>query len=249
MVKLIDVTSHVKTRGRPTVKQMPELLDAGIDVIVNLLPGIDEMMVKWPKLYVHVPMPDGKFVHEGQVNFAVQGLGRGSPPSAARGASHYGPPTTAASLMGAAAFAYAAKIFGSRSEKELAAFGQDLGLRARQAWQWAASNPDVTYYNNDDVRQPGSKGLAAGQQEMDEEGRRQARFEAALHLFNLTGQAEYRAYLDANFEQVEPTYGPTQWSLDAYESLLVYSDLSHIAPAVRQRIREKFRSGILGAPY
>lgn len=74
MVKLIDVTSHVKTRGRPTVKQMPELLDAGIDVIVNLLPGIDEMMVKWPKLYVHVPMPDGKFVHEGQVNFAVSSI-------------------------------------------------------------------------------------------------------------------------------------------------------------------------------
>ncbi len=52
----------------------------------------------------------------------VQGLALGSPPSAATGASYYGPETTAASLMSAAAFALAAKLFARRPEPELQAF-------------------------------------------------------------------------------------------------------------------------------
>ena len=47
---------------------------------------------------------------------AFRGWLRGSPPSSATGPSYYGPATTAASLMGAAAFAYAAKIYSARSE-------------------------------------------------------------------------------------------------------------------------------------
>ena len=49
----------------------------------------------------------------------VQGLAHGSPPSAATGPSYYGPATTAASLMGAAAFAYAAKIYSARPDADL----------------------------------------------------------------------------------------------------------------------------------
>lgn len=76
MVKLIEVTPHVFTRGRPAVKQIPELIDSGIDVIVNLLPGFDEMMVKWPRLYVHSPMPDGKYVVQSAVDLAVDTITR-----------------------------------------------------------------------------------------------------------------------------------------------------------------------------
>lgn len=70
-MKLIKITNHVFTRGRPTVKQIPELEEFGIDVIVNLLPGFDEMMVKWPRLYVHAPMADGKYVDKPSVDLAV----------------------------------------------------------------------------------------------------------------------------------------------------------------------------------
>jgi len=41
-------------------------------------------------------------------------------------------------------------------------------------------NPDVLYFNNDDSKQPGSKGLASGQQEMSATDRLRAQFEAAV---------------------------------------------------------------------
>jgi len=71
----------------------------------------------------------------------VQGLDQASPPSAATGPSYYGPATTAASLMGAAAFAYASKIYSARTGETLRRYGYDLATRAKQAWDWAIANP------------------------------------------------------------------------------------------------------------
>jgi hypothetical protein len=94
--------------------------------------------------------------------------------------------------MGAAAFAYAAKIYSARSEADLRAYGADLATRAKRAWDWATANPSVLYYNNDDERQPGSGGLASGQQEMDDAERLFAKFEAAVYLYELTHDANYK---------------------------------------------------------
>ena len=108
----------------------------------------------------------------------VQGLAGGSPPSTASEPSYYGPPTTNASLRSAAAFAYAAVVLGAQSAAELEELATEYAERAERAWEWAASNPAVAYYNNDDQRQPGSGGLAAGQQEVDDAGRLRSRVEA-----------------------------------------------------------------------
>ena len=69
------------------------------------------------------------------------------------------------------------------------AYGDDLAARAKRAWDWANANPPCLYYNNDDSKQPGSSGLAAGQQEMDDAGRLFAKFKAAIYLYELTGTA------------------------------------------------------------
>jgi hypothetical protein len=106
--------------------------DTGIEESGNGVPDIlDE--VKWALDWLmRMQNTDGSLL-------CVQGLDQASPPSAATGPSYYGPATTAASLMGAAAFAYAARIYSARSEADLRAYGADLATRARKAWDWAAA--------------------------------------------------------------------------------------------------------------
>ena len=174
----------------------------------------------------------------------VQGLDQTSPPSAATGPSYYGPATTAASLTGAAAFAYAAKIYSARSEADLRAYGNDLAVRAKRAWDWATANPSVLYYNNDDTKQPGSRGLASGQQEMDNAQRLFAKFEAAVYLYELTGDAIYKSFVESNYTSIVPSYGPTQWDTDRQEALLYYTRLQGIGQPPLKSYRQ-FNEGWL----
>ena len=168
----------------------------------------------------------------------VQGLATASPPSEARGNSYYGPPNTSATLMGAAVYAYAAKIFASRPEPAFKQYADDLRKRATDAWAWAAANPNVLYYNNDDSKQPGSKGLAAGQQEMSEIDRQRAQFEAAVYLFEMTGEAPFKQFADANYSKLLPPWGASMWEVDALDSLLYYARLPGATPEVAKSIRE-----------
>lgn len=173
---------------------------------------------------------------------SVQALASASPPSAARDPSYYGPATTSATLRGAATFAYASKIFSARPEEDqdLKAYGEALAKRARAAWGWAEANPNVLYYNNDDGRQPGSQGLAAGQQELSEAERHQAKFEAAVYLYELGGEAGYKAFLEWNYQSIMPDHGPTQWDTEAQEILLYYARLPGASPEVRKAIHDRF---------
>lgn len=178
----------------------------------------------------------------------VQGLDQASPPSSAKGPSYYGPPTTAASLMAAAAFAYAAKIYSARPEAALNGYGKDLAARAKRAWDWAAANPSVLFYNNDETRQPGSGGLASGQQEMNDEQRLAAKVEAAVYLYELTRDPSYKGFVEANFPSLIPSWGPTQWDNDKQEALLYYTRLPDITPQVRNHILARFVAAITRNP-
>jgi hypothetical protein len=192
--------------------------DSGIAESGNSIPDIlDE--VKWALDWLErMQNVDGSLL-------CVQGLDHASPRSEATGPSYYGPATTAASLMGAAAFAYAAKIYSVRAEGTLRRYGKDLAMRAKKAWDWATVNPRVLYYNNDDIRQPGSRGLASGQQEMDDEQRLFAKFEAAVYLYELTGDVIYKSFIESNYTSIVPTWGPTLWDSERQESLLYYTRL------------------------
>ncbi len=163
--------------------------DSGIAESGNGVPDIlDE--VKWALDWLaRMQNTDGSLL-------CVQGLDQASPPSSARGPSYYGPATTAASLMGAAVFAYAAKIYSARPEAALGGYGAELATRAKRAWDWANANPGVLYYNNDEAKQPGSGGLASGQQEMNDEQRLSAKFEAAVYLYEITGDLSYKGFIE-----------------------------------------------------
>jgi len=212
--------------------------DYGIPESDNGIPDIlDE--VKWGLDWlVRMQNSDGSLL-------CVQGLDGASPPSDAKGASYYGPPTTSATLMGAAAFAYAAKVFESRREPDLKRYGDDLKNRASAAWTWATANPNVLYYNNDDSKQPGSKGLAAGQQEMSATERLRVQFEAATYLFEMTGETQFKGFAEANYGSVLPQWGASMWEVDALESLLYYARLPGATPEVANSIHQRHLLGLL----
>jgi endoglucanase len=214
--------------------------DYGIPESGNRIPDIlDE--VKWGLDWlIRMQNSDGSLL-------CVQGLESASPPSAARGSSYYGPPTTSATLMGAAAFAYASKIFTARSEPDLKKYGEGLRERATSAWKWAISNPEVVYFNNDDSKQPGSKGLAAGQQEMSSADRLRAQFEAAAFLFEVTGDEQYKVFAESHHSALLPSWGASMWEVDALESLLYYAQLPGVTVEVAGAIRKNFLTNLSGA--
>jgi endoglucanase len=216
--------------------------DTGIAESGNGVPDIlDE--IKWGLDWlVRMQNMDGSVL-------CVQGLDdRASPPSAAAGPSYYGPPTTAASLMGAAAFAYASKIYSTRPEADLKSYGDELATRAKSAWDWAAAHPGVVYFNNDNAKQPGSAGLASGQQEMTDADRQLAKFEAAVYLFELTGEAGYRDFVESNYAAIIAPWGPNQWDANRQEALIYYARLPGASVDASFAIMKKFVTNVTGNP-
>jgi len=166
----------------------------------------------------------------------VLGSDGASPPSAATGPSYYGPATTNASLMAAAMFAYASKIYGARSESNLKTFADDLKSRALKAWTWANANPSLSYFNNDDSKQSGSSGLAAGDQEVDDAGRLFSKFQAAVYLFEMTGDASYRTFAETNWTSVLASGAPTEWDMERADATMYLAQLTGVSASVSSGI-------------
>ena len=166
----------------------------------------------------------------------VLGSDGASPPSAATGPSYYGPATSNASLMAAAMFAYASKIYGARSESNLKTFADDLKSRALKAWTWANANPSLSYFNNDDSKQSGSSGLAAGDQEVDDAGRLFSKFQAAVYLFEMTGDASYRTFAETNWTSVLASGAPTEWDMERADATMYLAQLTGVSAGVSSGI-------------
>jgi hypothetical protein len=211
--------------------------DYGIAESGNGIPDIlDE--VKWALDWIErMQNSDGSLL-------CVMGLASASPPSAATDPSYYGPATTNASLMGAAVFAYASKIYGARPEASLKTYATDLNSRAVKAWTWATANPSVLYYNNDESKQTGSSGLASGQQETDDAGRIFSKFQAAMYLYEMTGDAAYRTFVEANYASIVPSYGPSEWDMEKQDAVLYYTRLSGISSSVSSAILTQFVNNV-----
>jgi len=173
---------------------------------------------------------------------SIVGLAGASPPSAATGASYYGPATTNATSASAAAYALGAKVFGTLPA--FASYAADLRSRAERAWTWAEANPNVLFRNNDAGYN--SQGLGAGQQETTDYGRFSSRMAAAIYLFDLTGKAAYGSVIDVN-------YGKThliEWGwISPYEpglnqALLYYASLASANAATAGALKTTFAYGL-----
>jgi hypothetical protein len=179
---------------------------------------------------------------------SIVGEASGSPPSTARGASLYGSANTSATLAGAAAFAYGARVLGAQDDPALKSYADDLLARAERAFAWASANPSVLFRNNDSASN--STGLGSGQQETNDYGRAALKLDAACQLFAATGTASYREYVDAYYVKshliVNNNY-TSPWDVSEQEALLEYSQVSGATESVAKAIRAAYLTGVASA--
>jgi endoglucanase len=178
---------------------------------------------------------------------SIVGLSHASPPSAAAGASLHGLASASATLSAAAAFAYGSKVFRALDTPEAVSYADGLRDRAVSAYAWAVAHPSVLFRNNDAAA--GTSGLGAGQQETDDYGRLHKRIDAAVYLFEVTGDTTYRDFVDAHYSELHLIASSMAYpfELGPQETLLYYASLPNATATVAERIRSAYRSAILGA--
>lgn len=170
---------------------------------------------------------------------SVLGVASASPPSAAMGASTYGPETTNATLRAGIAFAWAARIFHDRD----AAFATDLLSRAKKAWDFAEANPALEFANSGKV--------AAGEQQSSakEVGFYKLSLAVALYRADSAGGAAYKTFFEANYEaaglNLLNNYN-SAWDIQFTEPYLDYAALPDADAAIKDKILQAFKSTISG---
>lgn len=173
---------------------------------------------------------------------SILSVAHASPPSAATGQSLYGSPNTSCALVSAGAFALAAKVFAAQTGA--AAFAADLLTRAENAWTWAQANPNVIWKNNDAAY--ASQGIGAGQQETDDYGRTVYALTSAAYLFDATGKATYRTYVDAHYTEAHLLMWTNASPFEdlVQQALLYYVALPAATSATAAAIRTAYTSGM-----
>ncbi|WP_036188002.1 glycoside hydrolase family 9 protein [Marinimicrobium agarilyticum] len=166
---------------------------------------------------------------------SVMGLAHASPPSSATGPSVYGPATTSATLTSAQAFAFGSVIFAQVEGWET--YAQELATRAENAWDWADAHPSVTFENSGKV--------AAGEQEVDDDGRAMKKRIAALYLFAATGESDYKTFAENEYRDHPITWvGP--WNEPETTHWLYYASLPDATDSVVNDIRTAYTNGMNG---
>jgi endoglucanase len=159
----------------------------------------------------------------------------------------YGPATTAASLTTAAAFAYMASVLESVNGAGTAypKYGDDLLTRAKTAYAWAEANPAVFFYNS-------QNGVGAGEQEVSQNqpdrdnALRVKHLQAALYLFEATGETTYRDYFDQNYANVGlvKTSYADNFHGEEQETLLEYTRAANATGSVVQKIKSVYATAL-----
>lgn len=171
---------------------------------------------------------------------SILGVASGSPPSAAVGASVYGPETTNATLRAGIAFAWASRLFRGSD----AAFADAQLARAKKAWEWAEANPAAKFENTGKV-------AAGEQQSSDKEvGLYKLGLAVALHRADTDGGLTFKTFFEANYAGaglgVLNNYNAA-WELPLTEFYLDYARLPDADAAVKKAIVDAFAATIVSA--
>lgn len=165
----------------------------------------------------------------------VIGGGGTTPPSTDTQQRKYGPASTSATFTGSAIFALAAKIYNSIGQTT---YGATLQTAAINAWNWATANPGITFYN--------SGILAAGENETNADGLFTRHLVAAIYLYDLTGNATYKTYVDNNYTSAHLL----QWQYvypfenEMQDALLHYTTLPNVSTTVYNAIRNAYANSV-----
>jgi endoglucanase len=153
----------------------------------------------------------------------------GSPPSTDIAWRFYGPKCSSSSIVTASMFAHAAIVL---SEFEtLSDYATDLGIRAKQAWDWFNSNPIGENCDTQEIKS-GDADRSQSDQEM-------MAVTAAIYLFALTDDTTYHNYIMQNYSKVEALswWGP--YRLASGDALLYYTQLPNADPTIKNDILSK----------
>jgi len=165
----------------------------------------------------------------------IIGGGYGSPASADANARRYGPATTSASYSAAAMFALGAEVFGQAG---FAAYANTLQTAAVSAYTWAVAHPGVQF--------PNTGVLAAGEQEVDAYGLFISHLCAAIYLYDLTGDATYRTWVEANYAQHHLLLWTwaSMYEVPSMDALLRFSTLPGVTASVANTIRSTYQNSL-----
>ena len=179
-------------------------------------------------------------LNDGSV-LSIASLDHASPPSSATGTTYYGEVNTSSAQSTAAAFAISSKVFRSLNRIE---YADTLVKRAKAAWDWSAANPNVVWKNNDS--QYGSVGIGSGQQEQDDYGREIGRLEAAVYLYDATGDTVYKEYVDANFRKSHLMMWNFAYPFEGeiQDALLYYTSLEGATASTKTAILNAYKGSM-----
>ena len=120
-----------------------------------------------------------------------------SPPSQDTQARYYVGECTSATITGAAVFALGGLVYRSLSQSELASYGNDLVARAEQAWERArVTTQNYTVFETE----CDSQEIRAGDADRKEQAQKNYLVTAAVYLYEATGKAVYRSYVERQYE-------------------------------------------------
>jgi endoglucanase len=171
---------------------------------------------------------------------SIAGHAGASPPSADTSPCYYGSVSTSSAYSGAAVFALASVVWKSID----ASYSSQLVTAAENAWKWAQANPGVTFNNP-------SYNIGAGDSELDSAyGLPMREIEAAIYLFEATGTASYKTYVENNYKSAHMfSYGnyADLFEGEPQEMLLDYTKVSGASASVVSAIKSAYAAGMQSA--
>jgi hypothetical protein len=155
------------------------------------------------------------------------------PPSADTAPCVYGAASTSATWSAAAAYAYGALVLQPWN----ASLASNLATAAANAWTWANANQNDVYDN--------PAGFGTYDQELTSTGRLEKQIEAAVYLFELTGDATYGGFVAGNYATLaQPVSASRMEQLDA---ILEYAGLPGAAEPTGTEVLGGFETTVEGS--
>ncbi len=193
---------------------------------------IDEVIweLDWLKKMQDATGTDGFFLKVGVDNYDYY-----HPPSTDNRPRYYLPECTSATLSGTSMFAFAGVVLQATSNSTLQAYGADLIQRAQDGWARAK----VTTSNFTSFEENCDDGdIKSGDADQPVLIQMEAAMRAAIYLYEATGNAEYRNFVETEYVNVRPYF--ENWWGPYYtvtgHAMLHYTELPNVSSTVANNI-------------
>ncbi len=181
-------------------------------------------------------MQDGTGTNGFFLKMGVDNYNEVSPISTDTRPRYYLPECTSATLAGAAMFAVAGQTF--KTHASLLSYGNDLIVRAEAAWNRTkiTTNNFTTFETNND-----DGDIKSGDADRTAEEQLGSAFVTAVYLYEATGKAEYKTFVESQYVNVKP-FKDTWWGpywIPQQLAFLRYTTLSGVSATVANNIRNQ----------